>query len=167
MTFFTIFSIVVIALFITAMLAAAFFALKAVLTGDVSQLVALAEMTSLPGPEKMAQVVASMYQHVPKAFRAILTEERLEAIAQGIFNWMRKYAEEYISAIKKPEPEQEVKKISEEAIAETIAELLNMTAQALAERVRAYGIEVNPKATKKETAMEIIKAILQGKTAEA
>ena len=104
MTFFTIFSIVVIVLFITAMLAAAYFALKAVLTGDVSQLVALAEMTALPGPEKMAQVVASMYQHVPKAFRAILTEERLEAIAQGIFNWMRKYAEEYISAIKKPEP---------------------------------------------------------------
>lgn len=30
-----------------------------------------------------------------------------------------------------------------------------------------YGIEVNPKATKKETAMEIIKAILQRKTAEA
>ncbi len=95
MTFFTIFSIVVIVLFITAMLAAAYFAIKAVLTGDVSQLVALAEMTTLPGPEKMAQVVASMYQHVPKAFRAILTEERLEAIAQGIFNWMRKYAEEY------------------------------------------------------------------------
>ena len=163
MTFFTIFSIVVIVLFITAMLAAAYFALKAVLTGDVSQLVALAEMTALPGPEKMAQVVASMYQHVPKAFRAILTEERLEAIAQGIFNWMRKYAEEYISAIKKPEPEQEIKQISEEAI----AELLNMTAQALAERARAYGIEVNPKATKKETAMEIIKAILQRKTAEA
>ena len=160
MTFFTIFSIVVIVLFITAMLAAAYFAIKAVLTGDVSQLVALAEMTTLPGPEKMAQ-------HVPKAFRAILTEERLEAIAQGIFNWMRKYAEEYISAIKKPEPEQEIKQISEEAIAETIAELLNMTAQALAERARAYGIEVNPKTTKKETAMEIIKAILQGKTAEA
>ena len=151
MTFFTIFSIVVIVLFITAMLAAAYFAIKAVLTGDVSQLVALAEMTTLPGPEKMAQVVASMYQHVPKAFRAILT----------------KYAEEYISAIKKPEPEQEIKQISEEAIAETIAELLNMTAQALAERARAYGIEVNPKTTKKETAMEIIKAILQGKTAEA
>lgn len=60
MTFFTIFSIVVIILFITAMLAAAYFAIKAVLTGDVSQLVALAEMTTLPGPEKMAQVVASM-----------------------------------------------------------------------------------------------------------
>ena len=30
-----------------------------------------------------------------------------------------------------------------------------------------YGIEISPKATKKETAMEIIKAILQGKTAEA
>lgn len=42
-----------------------------------------------------------------------------------------------------------------------------MTAQALAERARAYGIEISPKATKKETAMEIIKAILQGKTAEA
>ena len=56
MTFFTIFSIVVIILFITAMLAAAYFAIKAVLTGDVSQLVALAEMTTLPGPEKMAQV---------------------------------------------------------------------------------------------------------------
>lgn len=54
MTFFTIFSIVVIVLFITAMLAAAYFAIKAVLTGDVSQLVALAEMTTLPGPEKMA-----------------------------------------------------------------------------------------------------------------
>lgn len=67
MTFFTIFSIVVIVLFITAMLAAAYFAIKAVLTGDVSQLVALAEMTTLPGPEKMAQVVASMYQHVPKS----------------------------------------------------------------------------------------------------
>lgn len=61
----------------------------------------------------------------------------------------------------------QIKQISEEAIAETIAELLNMTAQALAERARAYGIEVNPKTTKKETAMEIIKAILQGKTAEA
>lgn len=53
MTFFTIFSIVVIVLFITAMLAAAYFAIKAVLTGDVSQLVALAEMTTAsPGPRK-------------------------------------------------------------------------------------------------------------------
>lgn len=65
------------------------------ITEGISELIALAEKTGLPGNEKMAAVVESMYGKVPIGLRKILNKNELEKLAQIVFNWMRKYADLY------------------------------------------------------------------------
>ena len=77
---------------------ALFFRVKGKTVGAVSELIAMAESTELLGHEKMALVVSNLYDRVPAAFRGILTKEVLEKIAQGIFDWMRKYANAFVAA---------------------------------------------------------------------
>ena len=72
-----------------------YFKVKGNLTEGVSELIALAEKTGLPGNEKMAQVVEAMYERVPKWLKKILNKYELEKIAQWVFDWMRKYADAY------------------------------------------------------------------------
>ena len=72
-----------------------YFKVKGNLMEGVSELIALAEETGLPGNEKMEQVVNSMYEKVPKWLKKILNKHELEKIAQWIFDWMRKYADTY------------------------------------------------------------------------
>lgn len=72
-----------------------YFKVKGNLTEGVSELIALAEKTGLPGNEKMAQVVEAMYEKVPKWLKKILNKYELEKIAQWVFDWMRKYADAY------------------------------------------------------------------------
>lgn len=72
-----------------------YFKVKGNLTEGVSELIALAEKTGLPGNEKMAQVVEAMYERVPKWLKKILNKYELEKIAQLVFDWMRKYADAY------------------------------------------------------------------------
>lgn len=62
----------------------------------VSQLIATAEESGLPGPEKMSWVVDELYVYLPAPFRMILTREKLREIAQGVFDWMKTYALEYL-----------------------------------------------------------------------
>lgn len=74
--------------------------------GLIAQLIALAEQeVGKTGPEKMDMVVDALYDYIPAAFRTILTREILREIAQGVFNWMRRYAVEYLESKKKPPDE--------------------------------------------------------------
>lgn len=72
-----------------------YFKVKGNLTEGVSELIALAEKTGLPGNEKMIQVVDAMYERVPKGLKKILNKYELEKIAQWVFDWMRRYADLY------------------------------------------------------------------------
>ena len=80
-----------IAVFIVGGLVA-YFSTKSSLTSMVSYLIAQAENTALTGSEKMAQVVAILYDKVPDIFKKILTKDTLEKIAQTIFDYMKEYA---------------------------------------------------------------------------
>ena len=72
-----------------------YFKVKGNITEGVSELIALAEKTGLPGNEKMAQVVDAMYEKVPAWLKKILNKYELEKIAQWVFDWMRRYADSY------------------------------------------------------------------------
>lgn len=72
----------------------------------IAELIALAEQEAgKTGPEKMGMVVDWLYDTVPAAFRGILTKEVLQRIAQGVFNWVRRYAMEYLAKKQKPPEE--------------------------------------------------------------
>jgi hypothetical protein len=72
-----------------------FFKVRGNVLGAVSELIALAEASGLTGSEKMSQVVNGLYVKIPTPLKKIFTPERLQSIAQTIFDWMRKYADEY------------------------------------------------------------------------
>jgi hypothetical protein len=63
----------------------------------VSKLIALAEETGLPGREKMEMVVNGLYAIVPVAFKKILTKEKLQEIAQKVFDQMKSYALDFLA----------------------------------------------------------------------
>lgn len=72
----------------------------------IAELIALAEQEAgKTGPEKMGMVVSWLYDYIPAAFRGILTKEVLQRIAQGVFNWVRRYAMEYLAKKQKPPEE--------------------------------------------------------------
>lgn len=68
----------------------------------ISHFISLAEQSGMPGPDKMAMVVNWMYTALPAPFRTILTKERLQVIAQEVFDWTRQYAVNYLESHKKP-----------------------------------------------------------------
>lgn len=101
MEFYEIIGIIAVVLCGAMLLAALYYRSRGSVVELVSRLIALAEATGLPGPEKMQQVVDGMYQYLPAPFRAILTREQLAKIAQDIFDWTRQYAVEYLESKKK------------------------------------------------------------------
>lgn len=131
----------------------------------VSELIALAEATGLTGVEKMDQVVLGLYDLVPKPFRSILTLPRLEAIAQGIFNWMRRYADEYRKQLENISPEQSEQDIAQtvgiEVTAALIADLLALTRDGLKQKALEYGVDSYELTTKHDYIEAIVKAMLQ------
>lgn len=76
-----------------------YFKVKGNITEGISELIALAEKTGLPGNEKMSQVVDEMYKKVPMGFRKILNKKELEKLAQLVFDWMHKYAYSYMDSV--------------------------------------------------------------------
>jgi len=161
MSIFEIISIVVTALFAIAVGLTFFFVVRGNVFKAVSEFVAIAELTGLDGPKKMAIVVASLTEKVPKFLRGIFTAERLEKIAQWIFDWMRKYAVAYNEAIANLEAAPEVEKeLALEAATELITELFNLTLTALKDKAAEYGVPIEDRATKKEICEAIIMAIL-------
>lgn len=139
-----------------------YFKAKGHVLGAVSELIALAETTGLPGSEKMAKVVAELYGKVPAFLKKILNKEKIEIIAQWIFDWMRKYADEYKKALEKEESvqQEEIDRVTSMARAELIVELIGCTVSVLKERAKAYGVELDGTENKKELMEKIVVAIM-------
>lgn len=75
----------------------------------VSKLIALAEETGLTGPEKMEMVVNGLYAIVPLAFKKILSKEKLQEIAQKVFDYMKSYALDYLAQKAKEQTKGQIK----------------------------------------------------------
>ena len=141
-----------------------FFKVRGNVLGAVSELIALAEASGLTGAEKMSQVVNGLYVKIPAPLKKIFTPERLQSIAQTIFDWMRKYADEYkanseAGVVKTPE---EVKTDVAVAAADLAIELLKLTVPELKKKAEEYGIELDGR-TRKD---EILRAIRYARHAE-
>jgi len=141
-----------------------YFKVKGNVVGAVSELIALAEKTGLPGSEKMAQVVDALYAKVPAWLRKIFTKERLQDIAQWIFDWMRKYADTYVEMAKDDTTDAELKEtaveVGTEAIADLVTQLMNAGLQELHDLAVEKGVFTDGLKTKKDYAQAIIKAVL-------
>lgn len=140
-----------------------FFKVRGNVLGAVSELIALAEASGLTGAEKMAQVVDALYAKIPKALKKIFTPERLQSIAQTIFDWMRKYADEYntnteAGITKTPD---EVKTDVAVAAADLAIELLKLTVPELKKKAEEYGVELDGLTRKDDILRAIIEAVLK------
>lgn len=146
-----------------------YFKVRGNLMEVVSEFIAMAETTNLTGPEKMAKVVEQLMFMVPAPLQAFFTAARLEAIAQWVFDWMRKYADEYRAKIQENTTEEEAKEISQqissEAAMDIVAELLTLTLDALLQKATEHGIDTEGMADEKEIAVAIAKAIITKATA--
>lgn len=168
MSFTNVVDIILIVLCVLGYAIQMYFKVKGNVIAAVSELVATAEKTGLTGSEKMAQVVACLYEQVPAPMKKILTEDRLRKMAQSIFNWMRRYAEAYVEATEKSETQEEreeavkdaVSQLNVEAASELIAGLYGLGLDALRAKAEEYGITVDPKAQKRDIAQAIIVAVL-------
>ena len=134
-----------------------FFKVRGNVLGAVSELIALAEASGLTGAEKMTQVVNGLYLKIPAPLKKIFTPERLQSIAQTIFDWMRKYADEY-----KANSEAGVVKTPEEVKTDVaVAELLKLTVPELKKKAEEYGIELDGLTRKDEILRAIMEAVLK------
>ncbi len=164
MTFIEIVEIVIIALCIITYGFMLYFKVRGNVVGAVSELIALAEKTGLPGEQKMAQVVEALYAKVPAFLKKILSKERLQDIAQWIFDWMRKYADTYVEMAKDDTTDAELKEtaveVGTEAIAELVAQLMNAGLQELHDIAVEKNVITEGLKTKKDYVQAIIKAVL-------
>lgn len=168
MSFLQIADIILIVLCVGGYAAQMYFKVRGNVLAAVSELVATAEKTGLTGPEKMEQVVAGLYEKVPAPLKKILTEDRLRDIAQGIFNWMRKYADAYIKATEQSETPEEredsfeaaASQLNVDAVSELIASLYGLGLEALRAAAEEYGVTVGPKDQKRDIIQAIIVAVL-------
>ncbi len=96
MTFQDIISIIAVFAEIFVFLAFLYYRARGDVVEKIVELIALAEKTGKPGPEKMDMVVDGLYRHMPVIFHKILTKDRLRKIAQYVFDWMKEYALEYL-----------------------------------------------------------------------
>ena len=129
-----------------------FFKVRGNVLGAVSELIALAEASGLTGADK-----------IPAPLKKIFTPERLQSIAQTIFDWMRKYADEYkanseAGVVKTPE---EVKTDVAVAAADLAIELLKLTVPELKKKAEEYGIELDGLTRKDEILRAIMEAVLK------
>lgn len=168
MSFLQIADIILIVLCVFGYAAQIYFKVRGNVLAAVSELVATAEETGLTGQEKMTQVVAGLYEKVPAPLKKFLTEARLRDIAQGIFNWMRKYADAYTKASEgsaTPEEHDEafkdaVSQLNVEAASEWIANLYGLGMEAIKKKAEEYGIAVGPNDQERDIVQAIIVAIL-------
>lgn len=63
------------------------------ISSKVTFLIAEAAELDIPGPEKMQTVVNELYKYVPDFFKSFMTKQKLEGIAQKIYNNMKLFAE--------------------------------------------------------------------------
>lgn len=163
MDFFSVLEIVIVVICAITYGFMLFFKVKGNVLGAVSELIALAEASGLPGAEKMAQVVDALYNKIPAPLKKIFTPERLEKIAQTIFDWMRKYANEYSAKNENGETKtiEEVKVDTAVAAADLVAELMKLTVAELKEKAGDYGVELTGLTRKDDIMRAIVEAVLK------
>lgn len=163
MDFFSVLEIVIVVICAITYGFMLFFKVKGNVLGAVSELIALAEASGLPGAEKMAQVVDALYNKIPAPLKKIFTPERLEKIAQTIFDWMRKYANEYSAKNENGETKtvEEIKVDMAVAAADLVAELMKLTVAELKEKAGEYGVELTGLTRKDDIMRAIIEAVLK------
>ena len=64
---------------------------------DIEKLIADAEKLNAPGAEKMKYVVDTVYKALVPFAKAYFNKERIQSIAQAVFDRVRTYAENYIA----------------------------------------------------------------------
>lgn len=72
------------------------FEIKAKMIVNIEKLIAEAEKLNAPGAEKMKYVVDKVYRALAPFAKAYFTKERIQSIAQAVFDRVRTYAENYI-----------------------------------------------------------------------
>ena len=113
-------------------------------TASVSALIAMAEETGLPGKEKMAQVVAQLYEVIPAPFKSIATPEALEKLAQWVFDYMKKYALAYIDTHDNKN-ENAYHEVNDSITSDVINQLSALGTVGLRELAIKLGVEVSGK----------------------
>lgn len=78
-----------------------YFKTKGSATEAATELIAEIEKSGWLGPDKMAYVVGELYEIIPAPLKAVFTKERLQVLAQEVFDSMKKYALEYLERIDK------------------------------------------------------------------
>lgn len=95
----TVLSIILFIVSIIAVLKSIKQAVKANLIEQAIKFIEEAEgETELSGPEKMDLVIGWMKDIVPRLFKVVFTDAVLKAIAQNVFDDMKKYAKKYAEA---------------------------------------------------------------------
>lgn len=113
-TYHDVFGIISVICWIALMIAMFYYQEKGNVIKMISKFIALAEETGQPGPDKMTLVVDWMYKALPAPFRGFLPKDKLQVIAQYVFDWTRKYALDYLAEKSKKE---EAKKKPEDPVA--------------------------------------------------
>ena len=101
-----------------------------------------------------------MFDKVPAPLKKILTKSCLEKIAQTIFDWMRRYSDEYQknqeAEVPPTKTEEQITSELTAAAGSLVADLLKLTSAELRELAEKHCIELDG-ATKKD---DIFKAVL-------
>lgn len=84
-----------------------YFKTKGKCSEAATELIALIESSGLIGREKMAYVVEQILTMIPAPLKTVFTADRVERIAQEVFDNMKKYALEYLERIDKEKEEKE------------------------------------------------------------
>ena len=84
-----------------------YFKTKGSATEAATQLIAEIEQSGWVGKDKMAFVVGKLHELIPAPLKAVFTVDRLEVIAQEVFDNMKEYALEYLQRIDKEEEPKE------------------------------------------------------------
>ena len=80
---------------IATLLIMGFLKLKETTELDIVRLIAEAEKLNRPGAEKMQWLVETVYDAMVPIAKAYFTRERIQKLAQMIFDYIRKYADKY------------------------------------------------------------------------
>ena len=73
------------------------FEIKSKMIVNIEKLIADAEKLNAPGAEKMKYVVDTVYKALVPFAKAYFNKDRIQSIAQAVFDRVRTYAENYIA----------------------------------------------------------------------
>lgn len=82
---------------ITFIFLVGFLDIKSKMLIDIEKLIAEAEKLNAPGTKKMEYVVGNIYAALVPLAKAYFTKDRIQSIAQAVFDRIRAYADSYIA----------------------------------------------------------------------